>query len=246
MTVVLRQVRWLALVLGLILALLNGCSNRHKVPRIYHNPYPQQKSFAITPFRDLSGSGNLDVMAVTDAVYAELKHADSRNFQVIPLNRVLAALADLGFENVNRPADVAALADALAVDAVIVGAVTQYDPYFPPRLGMSVQLFLREKKDENVAISSKHINPKDLAQAAGPFELNVNNPVKPKSTVDRIIDAREDNVVARIEQYTKNRRSNAGPAGWRKYATTQNYPYFVAHEIVGELLALERDRLAAK
>lgn len=244
MTDIFRQVRWFALVLGSIFVCLTGCNSYRQVPRIYRNPYPQPKIFAVTIFRNLSGSEDIDVMAVTDAFYAELKNADARSFQVVPVNRVLAALADLGLSNVNHPADVATLANALEVDGIIVGAVTQYNPYFPPRLGMNVQLFLRDEYNRSPA--AKYLGPKEMARAAVSFRFNVDNPVQPTNTVDRIIDARDDNVVKRLKKYTKSKRISAGPAGWKKYATTENYPYFVSHEIVGELLARERDRLAAQ
>lgn len=245
MTQLFRQTKASFLPLGLVLVLLNGCASHHQVTRVYHSPYPQPKTFAITVFRNLSGSDDVDVMAVTDAFYAELKRADATSFQVVPVNRLLAVLADLGLENVKNPADSGALADALGVDAIIVGAVTQYDPYFPPRLGMTVQLFLRDKNDRP-RTDAKHVDPRKLAQAGVNFELNVAEPVKPKTAVDRIIDARDDQVVARLKEYAATKRTNTGPAGWKKYATTQNYPYFVAHEIVGEMLALERDRLDAQ
>lgn len=230
--------------LGLIFASLTGCDSYSQVPRMYRNPYPQPKIFAVTIFRNLSGSEDIDVMAVTDAFYAELKNADARSFQVVPVNRVLAALADLGLSNVNHPADVAALAKVLEVDGIIVGAVTQYNPYFPPRLGMSVQLFLREKYEQSPA--AKYVGSKEMARAAVDFSFIVKHPVEPTNAVDRIIDARDDNVVKRLKKYIKSKRISAGPAGWKKYTTTENYPYFVSHEIVGELLARERDRLAAQ
>lgn len=242
MTNILRQVGMSALVLGGALILLTGCARPQQVARIYRCPYPQPKTFAVTIFRNLSGSEDIDVMAVTDAFYAELKSTDARNFQVVPVNRVLATLVNLGLDNVNSPADVALVADALAVDAVIVGAVTQYDPYFPPRLGMSVQLFLREDFNE-AETDTKHVDARKLAQAATNFTLQVASPVVPKTAVDRIIDAKDDLVVARLIEYAQIRSTNTGPAGWKKYATTENYPFFVSHEIVGELLALERDRL---
>jgi hypothetical protein len=41
----------------------------------------------------------------------------------------------------NNPADVIRLAEILGADAVVVGAVTDYSPYYPPRVGLQVSWY---------------------------------------------------------------------------------------------------------
>jgi len=60
---------------------------------------------------------------------------------VIPVNRVLAALVSRGLDTVTSPADGQAISRLVGADAILVFAVTHYDPYDPPLIGISAQLY---------------------------------------------------------------------------------------------------------
>jgi len=228
------------IVIGLVLL---GCANED-IRRIYHNPYPQHRSLAVLPFKNQSGSQVLDVIATTDEFVTELQQV--QGLQVIPVNRVLAKLNDLGMDSVETPADVMAVADALDVDGVIVGSITRYEPYPPPMIGMTVQLYTRKDILEKEQSSHFHIDPAELARAAKPFELDSSSPVTPLAMVIQIVDARQDRVVQRLKEYAKNRNNDPTPLAWKRYTTQRNYLRFVSHEIIGELLAQEQARLFAR
>jgi hypothetical protein len=229
-----------ARVIVLIIALaVVGCGN--SVERVYHSPYRAAFIIAVVPFLNQSGSENLDVMAVTDEFYTELQQVTG-GLQVIPVNRVLAALTKLGMKNVSNPDEVMMLAEQLGADAIIVGTVTRYDPYQPPRMGMALQLYHREKIGEERSVNN--IDPGNIARRGRAFEMPGGVPLRPEAMVVRIFDADRKEVIARIKKYTRHRQADTTPSGWRKFLTSRNYLRFVCYEMIGELLAQEQKRLA--
>lgn len=228
-------------VIVLILALaVVGCGD-NSIERVYRSPYRQAFIIAVVPFLNQSGSENLDVMAVTDEFYTELQQVTG-GLQVVPVNRVLAALTKLGMRNVSNPDEAMMLAGQLGADAIIVGTVTLYRPYPPPRMGMAVQLYHREKTDKEKSVNN--IGPGDIARRGKAFEMPGGVPIRPEAMVVRIFDADRKEVIARIKKYTRHRQADTTPSGWKKFLTSRNYLRFVCHEMIGELLAQEQKRLA--
>ena len=224
----------------LIGVLLSGC-HTGKSNRIYYNPYPEPHSLAVAPFVNQSGSPDIDVMAVTDEFYAELQQVDG--LEVVSVDRVLAELGRLELHTgIRGPGDALSLAEALETDGIIVGSITRYDPYFPPKLGMAVQLYGRDPGGREEP--AKHLNPGEIARSAKPFRLGATEPYQARTAVIRIIDSDQNDVVERIKEYAESRRGNDRPPSWKTYTTRQNFLRFVSHEIIGELLAQERDWLA--
>jgi hypothetical protein len=122
------------------LVLLAGCNAipdvRHQPT--FHNPFPQLERVAVLPFNNLSDNPYVDGDAVADAYYEELQKIPG--FVVVPLERVKMLLrarhTDLATVD-----DVRELGRQLQVDAIAVGAVTEFDPYYPPRLGLAVDWY---------------------------------------------------------------------------------------------------------
>jgi len=54
------------------------------------------------------------------------------------LNRTIAAMRALRMSDLKSPAEVRQLASELGVDGVIVGSITAWDPYDPPKLGIAL------------------------------------------------------------------------------------------------------------
>jgi TolB-like protein len=225
--------------------LLAGCHrNRQEDDRagMLRSPYAEPRSLAVTVFLNQSGSDALDPIAVTDEFYTELQQVEG--LQVIPVNRVLAALQELGLANVRSPAEAVQLAEVLGVDGVIVGSITRYDPYPPPLVGMAIQLYARE--DRLGPPPALPAEAWELARLGKPFELAEAAPLRPRAMVVRIFDADQPAVQERLKQYARARGGDQGPYGWKRYTTRQNYLGFVAQEMIGELLAQESQRLAAQ
>lgn len=119
---------------------LAGCSlvpHRTEIPTV-HNPFPQIHKVAVVPFFNLSTEPTLDGRKVAAAYYNELQEVPG--FEVIPVGVTERAMVEARL-TLNRPEDVRQLAQMLGADAVVVGAVTEYSPYYPPRMGLQVEWY---------------------------------------------------------------------------------------------------------
>ncbi len=129
----------------LICGLLSGCNFipdvRHKAQ--YHNPFPQLSTVAVLPFRNQSEDPTLDGSRVTLAYYNELQTIPG--FEVIPVGVVESQLASFEHQVLQGPIssqkDMQQFAQYLGVDAVLQGAVTDYDAYYPPRITLKVNWY---------------------------------------------------------------------------------------------------------
>jgi len=120
--------------------LLSGCSLLPEIAHrpTLHNPFPQLSRVAVAPFFNLSEEPTLNGDDVAGAYYAELQSVPG--FEVVPVGVVKTAMLAHGIE-LTGPADARRLAQLLDVDAVVVGAVTDYSIYPPPRMGLRVEWY---------------------------------------------------------------------------------------------------------
>jgi hypothetical protein len=136
-----RHVRTiLLLAIGALSALLSGCAavpSRHVQP-VFHNPFPQLHRVAVLPFYNQSREPTVDGEEVAIAYYNELQAI--QGFEVMPVGVARRILEASRIQPVTG-ADFQELARLMRVDAVIVGSVTDYSPYYPPRLGLSVDWY---------------------------------------------------------------------------------------------------------
>jgi hypothetical protein len=129
----------LAIALGVVI-LLSGCGLLPEVSHqpTLHNPFPQLTRVAVAPFFNLSAEASVDGRQFGQAYYSELQAIPG--FQVVPIGVVETAIHDNHIA-LNSPAEVRRLAQLLQVDAVVLGAVTDYSPYYPPRCAMQVEWY---------------------------------------------------------------------------------------------------------
>ena len=130
----LRRMTWVVLVLPW----LAGCGVIPNVaydPTVF-NPFPELKRVAVAPFFNLSDEPTVDGRRFALAYYAELQAIPG--FDVVPLSVVETTMRQYGMQ-LQNPREARRLAQLLGVDAVVIGAVTEYSPYYPPRCGLKVQ-----------------------------------------------------------------------------------------------------------
>ncbi len=124
----------------LLASSLLGCAaipDIRSQPQI-HNPFPQLQRVAVLPFANQSQEPTLDTDRVTIAYHNELQKLPG--FEVKPVGVVQTQMKAMGIE-IDEATDLQALAQHLNVDVVVLGAVTEYTPYYPPRLGMRVHWY---------------------------------------------------------------------------------------------------------
>ncbi len=102
------------------------------------NPIPGLSTVAVAPFFNISHEPAVDGRRFALAYFTELQKTPG--FQVVPVGVAEQAIHDYGLQ-MDNPADAVRLAEILNVDAVVVGAVTDYDPYYPPRIGLQVSWY---------------------------------------------------------------------------------------------------------
>ncbi|MGA2030897.1 MAG: hypothetical protein ABSG68_01460 [Thermoguttaceae bacterium] len=103
-----------------------------------HNPFPQLSKVAVAPFFNLSHEPTLDGRKVAFAYFNELQLVPG--FEVVPVGVVEQAMHEHRL-SLCSAAEARLLAQILDVDAVVIGAVTDYSPYYPPRLSLQVEWF---------------------------------------------------------------------------------------------------------
>jgi hypothetical protein len=105
---------------------------------VVHNPFPQLNKVAIAPFFNQSNEPTVDGRRFALAYFAELQAVPG--FEVVPLGVVESAIVD-NQVNLANPGEARRLANILGVDAVVVGSVTDFTPYYPPRCGLRVEWY---------------------------------------------------------------------------------------------------------
>lgn len=105
---------------------------------VIRNPFPQLSKVAVAPFFNHSDEPTVDGRAAALAYYAELQSAPG--FEVVPVGVVEEAMIAHRID-LSGPGEARRLAKLLGVDAVVVGSVTDFTPYYPPRVGLHVEWY---------------------------------------------------------------------------------------------------------
>ena len=126
--------------IALVLLAGSGCQLIPEIGHqpVVHNPFPQLTKVAIAPFFNLSTEPTVDGRQFAEAYYNELQLI--QGFEVVPVGVVERQMTAYQI-NLANPEEVRKLATILGVDAVVIGAVTDFTPYYPPRCAMQVEWY---------------------------------------------------------------------------------------------------------
>ena len=125
---------------GFCVLALSGCSlvpDVRQKPQLI-NPFPQIQRVAVLPFINQSEEPTLSGERVAMAYANEIQSI--RGFEVLPLGAVKIKLAEFN-QPLARGEDFQAFARFLGVDAVVLGSVTDFTSYYPPRMSMKVNWY---------------------------------------------------------------------------------------------------------
>ena len=128
-------------VLAILLLLAStGCQLIPEIAHqpVVHNPFPQLAKVAVAPFFNLHAEPSVDGRQFAQAYFNELQLI--QGFEVVPVGVVERAMHTYQLD-LDNPDEVRRLATVLGVDAVVIGAVTDFSPYYPPRCAMQVEWY---------------------------------------------------------------------------------------------------------
>jgi hypothetical protein len=186
---------------------------------------------AVAPAINLSGSTDFDPNRFADVMAVELGYAEG--IRVIPVSRVLGVLAVQGKDRVESPEHAAEVLEWVGADAILVFAVTAYEPHEPPRVGISAQMFAAAQPK----MQTKSADESELTAAAGDT-VTVEEPVWILAEHQRVYDAAHDAVLRSIQEFAQNRTADDSPYGWRRYVVSQEgFIQFCCHQTVVGLMA---------
>ncbi len=128
---------------AMLLAVSGGCAlfpetrQRDEI----HNPFPQLKRVAVLPFFNQSSEPTVNSDLVAEKYYAALQGIPG--FEVLPVGVAKAQWLQysLAHGEPRTGAEFQQLAKQMGVEALVVGSVTDFDAYYPPRLAMTVHWY---------------------------------------------------------------------------------------------------------
>lgn len=236
------------LALSVIACLLTACGDegpRLSNPRVLTAPYdPAQGDlvWGVAPLRNETGTSALDTLSVTDALAKAVEQV--RGIRTVPVNRAIETMRSLDMRGVNTPSDAKKLAQAMGVDALVVGSVTAWDPYDPPVIGLSLALHA----DPGVLVGHRgELDARKLSRLSTEFDPAARSRYvdRPVTVASDVLDARDHGVLLDLRAYAEGRADPESALGWRVYtASMELYTEFAAYHAVRTLLDQEWVRLA--
>ncbi len=214
--------------------LLCGCHGRSRrvEPVSVANTAVGPMTIAVAPALNLSGSADFDRDRVADLMASEMSFA--AGVTVIPVSRVLGVLSVQGLDGVRSQTHALELVGLLGADAILVFSVTEYDPYDPPSMGISAQLF-GTRPDPSGAVEPIKLS-RQAGLAASPVRSTTRRVL---AQTQRVFDASHQWVVADIRRFAAFRDGDESPFGWRKYVVSQQH--FIRYCCHATLRALLND-----
>ncbi len=210
-----------------------GCAPQTVGPVRVRNSVLGPMTIAVAPALNVSGSPDLDVNQFADLMASELSYVD--DVRVIPVNRVLAVLKNQGRERVESAGHALELAGLIGADAILVFSATEFDPYDPPVVGISAQLYGRRPRAASAAF-----NPVEVSRYGAPSpDIGISMAVPgilAEST--RVFDASHDRVRHEVRKFARRGQSTESPLGWRKHLASQrHYLRFCCYATIASLFS---------
>ncbi len=234
--------RRLVLAMTALVTMVSGCAARPApvvVTANLRSPYPENKVWAVAPLSNDSGVSVIDTLALTDQIVDEVSKI--RGVDVLPLNRTLEGMRAMNLARVSSTDEALSLARTLNADGLIVGSISAFDPYSPPKLGMTLQLFSPEPR----GLSSTTVDVEALESAAREVPLaGLAVYRQPVAGASEVVDAQDNDVVVHLQQYAMGRSNPSTSLGWRRYLVDMDlYTHYVAYRLLDRMLEQERERI---
>ncbi|MCC6907414.1 MAG: hypothetical protein IT430_05690 [Phycisphaerales bacterium] len=223
--------------LCLLLLLLCGCMRqRTAINAPLMSPYREPVTWAVAPPANESGVSTVDTLAVADLIAREVQNV--RGIDALPVQRVLDGMRAMDIGSIDSPAAARALARVIGADAIIVGSVTAYDPYRPPVLGLTLQLYhAQPAAPADDLIEQIGTAPSDSALHG--FEPDA----WPEASAAAVLNAADNGVRLSLEQFARGRTESNSALNWERYLVVMDlYTQYVVDRLLRDLLMEERTR----
>jgi len=226
----------------------SGCAAKPELvaPQGKSAPYDTSSGdvlWAVVPLRNESGTSLVDPLEVSDKVVQAA--AQVHGVHALPLNRTIAAMRALKMNELGSPADAKKLAAELGVDGLLVGSITAWDPYNPPKLGLALALYSRPGAMNRPGPQT--IDTKKLEAAPTDYQYFPRSSYEsaPASVISEMLDGKNQQVLMDVRTYATGRHDPATALGWRRYIASMDlFSEFAAWHAVSRLLDQEWIRLA--
>lgn len=229
-----------------VIATAVGCGEKKKPPPLeyaMYSPYPVVRTYAIAPVVNMSGSRDFDPLKVADSLFSEMTQV--RQLHVLPVNKTLATMQRMGIEGIRSAADAQRVANAMGADAIVISAVTAYDPYNPPSIGMTLQLYTARDLGALPEPEARTLSGQALPTAGG--EMRADAGPQPVTQISAIFPATNQTVLKELEEFAKGRSDYESALQDRRYLVDiEYYTRFVCHAMTRRLLEAERGRVGSR
>jgi hypothetical protein len=200
-----------------LVLLVVGCQPKKQTIEQPVMPRLSGYTIAVAPALNATGSADFDPNRLAEAMAVEMSQIDG--VAVVPVSRVVAALASRNQGGVGSAEEVHVVGEMVGADFVMVFAVTHYEPYDPPRIGIAAELY---QTGEGRILSSRAdgtltgIEDPNFRRAS--FRANKNGVV---AQVSRVFDASQSTVLADVQSYAKKRSGGRSVYKWREFVVSQ-------------------------
>jgi len=187
------------------------------------------QTWAVGPAINLSGE-KLDPLLQADLLFSQLQQV--RGITGIPVNRVAEVYAALRIEKVQNETQAALVCDLLGCDALLIPTITYYDPYNPPKVGASLQLFGR-----NGFVRETRVDPRELARRATPAVDESLPPAPGFRQATGLFDAASGSTREQLSEYASGRNDPFGPMKEKEYIVSMDrFSSFVYYRLIADLI----------
>ena len=214
-----------------------GCATKPVQPISLKAPYESERVWAVVPFANESGVSAVDGNMVADRFVSEIEQVDG--LRCLPLNRTLAVMQQLGMSGVRDIRQVYTLMRAMQVDGLVIGTVTDWDPYKPLRFGAAVEVI-----SAATDAAARPLDLKDITMPTADGRMDAGGAMVAVSQASRLFDGRNNETLAELDRYGAGRSDASTALGSRVYEQRIDlFARFGAYVLVRDLLEQEAARL---
>ena len=230
-------------IIGVAFAGLSGCETTER--KLQPSPpiiAPYAVNLVVAPFGNDSGVViRPDQQAsVSDKLVVALNGVEG--WQAVPLNRTLEAMRQVGLAEIRTLDEARSILRIVGGDGIVVGTITEWNPYDPPRFGANI-LLVADEAEVQEAFESRR-----LTGRTGDGGTEPGAPVRTLTDVVAVYDATNHTVRGQVREYAKSNddvTDGFDPPERYYLMVFDHWLDFAASELVSTLVDRERVRVTS-